>query len=89
MFNINKGASMYVCLCLGVTDHQIRETIAEGATSAEEVMYCTGAGSHCGTCRASVSAIVEDELEALDALEQASSPSRRRLPVLRPATSAA
>jgi len=85
MFNINKGTSMYVCLCLGVTDHDLRETIADGATSTEEVMYCTGAGTRCGTCRATVAAIVQDELEVQ---EPVSRPSRR-LPVLQRATSAA
>jgi bacterioferritin-associated ferredoxin len=72
---------MYVCLCLGVTDHEIRETIAEGASSADEVMYCTGAGSRCGSCRSTVAAIVADAEEAR--------PSRRCLRVLRPVTSAA
>jgi bacterioferritin-associated ferredoxin len=77
---------MYVCLCLGVTDHQLRETVADGATSPEEVMYCTGAGTRCGTCRATVAAIVEEELEDV---ETASTRSRCRLPVLQRATSAA
>ena len=77
---------MYVCLCLGVTDQQLRETVADGATSVEEVMYCTGAGTRCGTCRATVGAIVE---EALDELESTSARARCRLPVLRRATSAA
>jgi bacterioferritin-associated ferredoxin len=80
---------MYVCLCLGVTDHDLRETIADGATSTEEVMHCTGAGTRCGTCRASVAAIVEEELGLDEAAEPAAARSRCRLPVLRRATSAA
>jgi bacterioferritin-associated ferredoxin len=83
---------MYVCLCLGVTDHQLRETVAEGATSVEEVMYCTGAGTRCGTCRATVAAVVEEALEdQLASAEPASARGRCRLPVLggRRATSAA
>ena len=83
---------MYVCLCLGVTDHDLRDTIADGATSAEEVMYCTGAGTRCGTCRATVAAIVEDALEASDAHEAhevGPSRVRCRLPVLRHETTAA
>ncbi|MFT3766231.1 MAG: (2Fe-2S)-binding protein [Minicystis sp.] len=66
---------MYVCLCLGVTDQDIQETIAQGACSAEEVMYCTGAGTRCGSCRQTVAAIVEEA-------QQASRPANRSLRVL-------
>ena len=51
---------MYVCLCAGVSDHDIRETIAQGATSLEEVAYCTGAGTHCGSCVAAIVSLVEE-----------------------------
>ncbi len=36
---------MYVCLCMGVSDHAIREVVEEGACFRAEVMACTGAGS--------------------------------------------
>jgi bacterioferritin-associated ferredoxin len=49
---------MYVCLCTGITDHDIRQAIASGASSVEEVTGCTGAGKHCGSCLASVVALV-------------------------------
>jgi bacterioferritin-associated ferredoxin len=68
---------MYVCLCLGVTDHDIRETIAQGASSLEEVMDCTGAGTRCGSCRAQIAEMLEAEAPA--------SRSRRNLRVLSPA----
>lgn len=55
---------MYVCLCTGVTDRGIRETIAEGASSVEEVAHCTGAGTRCGTCVSAIAALVEEEAEA-------------------------
>jgi bacterioferritin-associated ferredoxin len=58
MFNIKND--MYVCLCVGVTDHEIRETIAQGAASLEEVAYCTGAGTRCGSCVSTIAALVED-----------------------------
>jgi bacterioferritin-associated ferredoxin len=57
-FNIKND--MYVCLCVGVTDHEIRETIAQGAASLEEVAYCTGAGTRCGSCVSTIAALVED-----------------------------
>jgi bacterioferritin-associated ferredoxin len=49
---------MYVCLCTGITDHDIRQAIASGACSVEEVSGCTGAAKHCGACLASVVALV-------------------------------
>lgn len=58
MFNIKNA--MYVCLCAGVTDRDIRESIAQGAASLEEVAYCTGAGTCCGSCISSIAALVED-----------------------------
>lgn len=54
---------MYVCLCTGVTDQEIRETIAEGASSVEEVAYCTGAGTRCGSCRSAVAQLVEEHAQ--------------------------
>ncbi len=73
---------MYVCLCNGVTDRDIQETLAAGAETVEEVMLCTGAGTRCGSCLATVAAMV-------DAAVDQSSPSRRCLNVIQPASSAA
>ena len=55
---------MYVCLCNGVSDHDIRETIAEGACSVEEVAYCTGAGTKCGSCVSAVAKLLDEHAEA-------------------------
>ena len=41
---------MYVCICNGVTDHQIREAAANGCTSVSELTMRTGCGSNCGSC---------------------------------------
>lgn len=41
---------MYVCICNGVTDHQIREAVANGCRSVSELTMRTGAGANCGTC---------------------------------------
>jgi bacterioferritin-associated ferredoxin len=50
---------MYVCLCNGVTERDVNEAIAAGASTAEEVAYCTGAGTRCGTCRPVVAAMLD------------------------------
>jgi bacterioferritin-associated ferredoxin len=41
---------MYVCLCNGITDTQIRTAIQQGANSFKEVRNTLGVGSQCGKC---------------------------------------
>ncbi|TFH87026.1 (2Fe-2S)-binding protein [Billgrantia azerbaijanica] len=41
---------MYVCICKGVTDHQIRDAVEEGARSFREVQRETGCSTQCGKC---------------------------------------
>jgi bacterioferritin-associated ferredoxin len=49
---------MYICLCEGVSDGEIKAAIADGACSPAEVMRCTRAGTRCGSCRPAITAIV-------------------------------
>ncbi|MCD9088354.1 (2Fe-2S)-binding protein [Stenotrophomonas sp. SY1] len=41
---------MYVCICNGVTDNQIREAAIAGCDSVAELTMRTGCGSNCGSC---------------------------------------
>lgn len=41
---------MYVCLCKGITDTQIRAAIQDGASSFKEVRSKLGVASQCGKC---------------------------------------
>ena len=41
---------MYVCLCKSVTDGQIREAVANGATQFGQVRKDLGLASQCGKC---------------------------------------
>ncbi len=41
---------MYVCICHGVTDHDIRRAADAGVSSVAELTMRTGLGSGCGTC---------------------------------------
>jgi len=41
---------VYVCICNGVTDHQIREAAANGCSSVSDLTMRTGCGSNCGSC---------------------------------------
>ena len=41
---------MYVCLCKGITDTQIRAAIQDGASSLRDVRNSLGVASQCGKC---------------------------------------
>ena len=41
---------MYVCVCHGVTDREIRQAAADGVREMHVLTMRTGAGSHCGSC---------------------------------------
>ncbi|KAA2284332.1 (2Fe-2S)-binding protein [Arenimonas fontis] len=41
---------MYVCICHGVTDQDIREAAGAGCASVSELAMRTGLGTGCGTC---------------------------------------
>lgn len=63
---------MYVCICNGVTDHQIREAASNGVSTVAELTMRTGCGATCGSC-----------LEmAGDLLAKARATSPLQLPVL-------
>ncbi|SPM36646.1 Bacterioferritin-associated ferredoxin [Mycobacterium rhizamassiliense] len=62
---------MYVCLCVGVTNHTVAECVARGASTSKEVAAACGAGLDCGRCRRSVRAIIEASQHVETALESA------------------
>lgn len=41
---------MYVCLCKGITDGQIRAAIQAGASSLRDLRDTLGVASQCGKC---------------------------------------
>ena len=41
---------MYVCICNGVTDRDIRQAAEAGCRTVAELTMRTGAGSNCGSC---------------------------------------
>ena len=43
-------ATVYVCICNGVTDRQIREAASAGCSTLAELTMRTGAGANCGSC---------------------------------------
>ena len=41
---------MYVCICNGVTDKDIRQAAEAGVRTVAELTMRTGAGANCGSC---------------------------------------
>ena len=41
---------MIVCVCRRISDHQIRQAVAEGAVSLECLQFELGVATQCGRC---------------------------------------
>jgi bacterioferritin-associated ferredoxin len=52
---------MYVCLCMGVSDREIKKLVGEGARSVDEIMRCSGAGTRCGSCIGEIAGMVGEK----------------------------
>jgi len=57
---------MYVCLCRGITDSQIREAVASGMTNYREVRLALGLSSQCGKCSVHAREIFRNALQPVD-----------------------
>ena len=55
---------MYVCLCNGITEGQIREAVSGGARSLRELGQCLGLTSCCGKCADCAKQVVRETLSA-------------------------
>ncbi len=53
---------MYVCICHGITDRQIRETLDRGATSLSDVQMQVPVGGCCGRCLPTAQEVVQEHL---------------------------
>lgn len=54
---------MYVCICKGITDTQIRAAVQDGASSLREVRNTLGVASQCGKCSMLTRDIVRESLQ--------------------------
>ena len=68
--------AMYVCICNGITDHQIREAADNGCSTVTELTMRTGCGSNCGSC-------LDMAGELLAKAHDPNSPDRSERPPLR------
>lgn len=50
---------MFVCLCMGVTSHDVDKAVANGACTSKQIADACGAGGDCGRCRRTLRAMIE------------------------------
>lgn len=61
MLLVNGGLGLYICICNGVTERQLKEECARsGATSLDELAYRLGIGTGCGRCRECASGVLRE-----------------------------
>ena len=51
---------MYVCICNGVTERDIRQAAEAGCRSLPELTMRTGCGATCGTCLETAAALLDE-----------------------------
>jgi bacterioferritin-associated ferredoxin len=57
---------VYVCICNGITDHQIREVAEAGCRTVAELTMRTGAGACCGSCVEMAQGLLDEVQAARD-----------------------
>jgi len=62
---------MYVCLCKGVTDGQIRDAIYEGCCSFSDVRKTLGVATQCGKCACLAKQVVGSTISDLQSAQSA------------------
>ncbi len=62
---------MYVCLCMGVTDGQIRDAIYEGCCSYRDVRESLEVASQCGKCATLAKKVVREALTEVQSSQAA------------------
>ncbi len=60
---------MYVCLCNGVTEREIRQTAAAGCKTMAELTMRTGCGAGCGSCVAMATDLLDEAHAAASAAQ--------------------
>ncbi len=51
---------MYICVCNGITDSQIRDAVSDGAASLDDVRSLLGVASKCGKCACLADSVINE-----------------------------
>ena len=62
VINIASGRTMIICVCKSLNERRLRETIAAGAHSFDELQFETGVSTCCGTCEESVHELLASQV---------------------------
>jgi bacterioferritin-associated ferredoxin len=54
---------MYICICHGISDHQIRACVEGGARTLGDLSCRLGVATQCGTCATSACEVMEEVLD--------------------------
>ncbi|NTS77861.1 bacterioferritin-associated ferredoxin [Catenovulum sp. SM1970] len=54
---------MYICLCNGVTDKQIKEAVQSGCTDLSSIKDKMAVGNQCGKCTKNARKVIRQEIE--------------------------
>ncbi|HEX7954287.1 MAG TPA: bacterioferritin-associated ferredoxin [Burkholderiales bacterium] len=55
---------MYICLCNGITESQIRDAVSDGIRSLHELRQTLGIASCCGKCADCAQQVVRETLSS-------------------------
>lgn len=61
---------MYVCLCKGITDSQIRQAIESGANSIKDLRRSLGVATQCGKCSCFTKEMLKSYQAQLDSISE-------------------
>lgn len=57
---------MFICLCNGITDNQIRHAVRDGASSLSCLQDALGVAGQCGQCSEAAVALLAESLASLE-----------------------
>nr|WP_010133092.1 bacterioferritin-associated ferredoxin [Microbulbifer agarilyticus] len=55
---------MYICICKGITDRQIKDAVHDGSTSIKALRRQLGVSSQCGRCAELTKEIIDETMSA-------------------------
>jgi bacterioferritin-associated ferredoxin len=56
---------VFICICNGVTEKQIRDAVCSGACDLAQLRNCLGVGAGCGSCAAFAEQIISETSQVL------------------------
>ena len=62
---------MFVCVCKGITDRQIRDAVIDGADSLGDVRRELGVASNCGRCAQCARQVIKQTKQEMACLDEA------------------